>query len=87
MIVVQTLDELGKITDNSFRLYTSAELNLCGASWVPMLRLAGAEVSSHTPIKVGWVPMIGGGFHSTFKVTQTVEIILQVERFGWQDFT
>ena len=50
MIVVQTLDEMGKITDNYIRLQmqidTGAELNLCGASWVHMLRLAGTEVSS-----------------------------------------
>ena len=63
---------------------TGAEINLCGASWLPMLQLAGAELSSHPLIKVGWVPKVGGGFHSTFKVTPTLEIILQIVGFGWQ---
>ena len=34
---------------------------------------------------MGWVAKAGGGFHSTFQVTQTVEVLLQVVWFGWQD--
>ena len=89
IIIVETLDDDGNVGANSVRmpmqLDTGAEINLCGASWVPMLELAGGVVLSHAPIEVGWVPKVGGGFSSSLKVTRSVQVMVGVVGFGWQN--
>ena len=87
IIIVETLYDDGNIEDSTVRmpmqLHTGAEINLCSASWVPMLEMAGGVVSSHSPVEVGWVPKVDGGFSSTFRVTQSVELMVGVVGFGW----
>ena len=51
---------------------TGAEGNVVGSAWVPMLQLAGAELTQQTPTDIGWVS------DATFTVTASLEVSIQV---------
>ena len=48
-----------------------------------MLKLTGAKV--HKSIKMGWMVKVGGGFHSEFTITRTVELMVRGVGFNWEN--
>jgi hypothetical protein len=94
VVLMETIDGLLKGSrdpgPNSIRIKTQfdtgAELNLCPANWVAMLQLAGATMRElPTPLEVGWVEKIGGGYNSTFQVERIMEVCVRVVGFNYQN--